>query len=344
MSRHATATKESLITGTTRSSGAGSAADGTVGALGEFGLIAALTARLPSGPLVDLGPGDDAAVVRAPDGRVVATTDVLVEGVHFRRDWSTAVDVGHKAAAQSLADVAAMGAEPTTLLVGLAVPSDVEVEWVLGLADGLAEECAVVGASVVGGDVVRSATLTIAVTALGDLHGRSAVTRAGALPGDLVAVCGKLGWAAAGLAVLTRGFRSPRIVVDAHRRPAPPYDAGPSAADAGATAMCDVSDGLLADLGHLAEASDVSIDLDGAALVPDVPLAELAPALGVDASTWVLGGGEDHALVATFRTRKALKKAGTQWRQIGVVAAGAPTVTIGGVEPAIGQRGHDHFR
>src|SRR6478609_6818329 len=169
MSDHATRTEAIPITGTPGSTG--TPARGSVGELGEFALISAITARLEQGAHVELGPGDDAAVVRIGGGRVVATTDVLVEGNHFRRDWSTALDIGHKAAAQNLADVAAMGARPTTLLVGLALPPDVEVAWVTALADGLAEECALVGASVAGGDIVRSNVVTISVTALGELVG-----------------------------------------------------------------------------------------------------------------------------------------------------------------------------
>src|SRR3954469_2673010 len=161
---------------------------GTVGELGEFGLIRELTSRLTSTPAVRLGPGDDAAVVAAPDRRGVATTDLLVEGRHFRRDWSTAYDVGRKAAAQNLADIAAMGATPTALLVGLACPPDTTVEWCEQLADGLRDEAALVGAGVVGGDVVRSDVVTVAVSALGDLQGRPPVTRAGARPGDVVVV------------------------------------------------------------------------------------------------------------------------------------------------------------
>ena len=181
-------------------------APGTVGALGEFGLIQAVAARLPQGRGVLLGPGDDAAIVASPDGRTVVTVDLLVEGRHFRRDWSSAADVGHKAAAQNLADVAAMGARPHSLVVGLGVPAELPVDWVLELADGLQAECATVGASVVGGDLVRSDAVTIAVTALGDLGGRDPVTRSGARPGDVVALVGRLGWAAGGTAVLTRGF------------------------------------------------------------------------------------------------------------------------------------------
>ncbi len=291
----------------------------TVGELGEFGLVAELAALFPPGPAVLLGPGDDAALVAAGDARVVATTDLLVEGRHFRRDWSDPSDVGRKAAAQSLADVAAMGAAPTALLVGLACPAELPVDWVLSLADGLREECEGVGASVAGGDVVLSSVLTVAVTALGSLQGRDPVTRAGAQPGDVVAVAGRLGWAAAGLAVLSRGFRSPRTLVAAHRRPTPPYDQGPVAAALGATAMIDVSDGLVQDLGHVAAASGVLVDIAAAGLdIPDA-FVNTARALGADPLVWILSGGEDHALVACFPPSVDLP---APWRVIGRVAEG----------------------
>src|SRR5690349_24403629 len=138
-------------------------ADATARDVGEFGLIAQVIARLGTAPHVLLGPGDDAAVVAAPDGRVVATTDVLVEGVHFRRDWSSAYDVGRKAAAANLADVAAMGAVGTALLVGLVAPAHLSLGWVTGLADGLRDEAALVGAAVVGGDTVRGESVVVSV-------------------------------------------------------------------------------------------------------------------------------------------------------------------------------------
>jgi thiamine-monophosphate kinase len=242
----------------------------TVARTGEFGLIAKVTARLSAGPATLLGPGDDAAVVAAPDGRVVASTDVLVEGRHFRRDWSSARDVGHRAAAANLADIAAMGAVPTALLVALCAPTNLEVRWAEELADGLAAEAALVGASVVGGDMSASPTLTIAVTALGDLGGGDPVVRSGARPGDVVAVNGRLGYAAAGYTVLSRGFRTPKVLVEAFRRPEVPYPAGPAAARLGVTAMIDVSDGLISDLGHVATASGVGIDVTRDAFaVPD---------------------------------------------------------------------------
>ncbi|MBI1377736.1 MAG: thiamine-phosphate kinase [Frankiales bacterium] len=312
---------------------------GTVGELGEFGLVAAVASRFPLTADVLVGPGDDAAVVAAPDGRVVASTDLLVEGRHFRRDWSSAHDVGRKAAAQNLADVVATGARPTVLLVGLGVPPDLPADWALGLADGLAEECALVGATVVGGDVVRSDSVVVAVTALGDLEGRDPVTRGGARPGDVVALAGRVGWAAAGLAVLGRGFRSPRVLVDAHRVPQPPYAAGPAAARAGATAMIDVSDGLVQDAGHLARASGVVVDLDPGLLPADGPVAEAASAFNLDPRGWVLGGGDDHALLAAFPAGTTLPEG---FRAVGAVREGEPAVLVGG-EPYAGAAGHDHF-
>jgi thiamine-monophosphate kinase len=328
----------------------------TVRVVGEFGVIDRVVARSGTAAAAEVGPGDDAAVVRAPDRRVVVTTDVLVEGRHFRRDWSSAEDVGHKAAAANLADVAAMGATATALLVGLACPPDTPTGWLEEVAAGMAEECAPLGAAVVGGDLVAAApdsgAVVLSVTALGDLGGRAPVLRSGARPGDVVALAGRLGWSACGLAVLRRGFTSPAAVVAAHRRPQPPYAAGPAAAEAGATAMCDVSDGLLADAGHLADESGVVLDLDRAALVraclePPGPLQQVASALGADPMGWVLTGGEDHALLATFPPETALPDG---WTRIGVVSDGPPAVRVGGEPADVAARavgaegtGHVHF-
>ncbi len=369
----------------------------TLAEVGEFGLITALSAWLPPGPRTLVGIGDDAAVLATPDGRVVATTDFLLEGRHFRRDWSGAADVGHKAAARSLADLAAMGAEPSALLVALAAPGDLPVSWARELAEGLAAECARAGAHVIGGDTARAEQVLLAVTGLGDLAGRAPVRRSGAAPGDLVAVAGVLGLAAAGLALLMAGLPHDDLVAE-HLRPAPPYDAGPEAADLGATAMIDVSDGLLADLGHVAAASGVRIDLESAALRPgdrlvtaaravrgaarhvssartdrvtrpgaadpppgqDAPRLE-APRLGaprleaprleaprLGALRWVLSGGEDHSLAATFPAGTRLPP---RWRVIGTVYPGeghpgqgprGPGVVVDG-QPWAQTPGWDHF-
>jgi thiamine-monophosphate kinase len=313
---------------------------GTVAELGEFGLIERLTAGRVQPPSTLLGPGDDAAVVATPDGRVVAATDVLVEGVHFRFDWSTPEQIGRKAAAVNLIDVAAMGAVPTALLVGMAAPPGASAAAVKGLFDGIWREAGEVRAGVVGGDTVSADRLVISVTALGDLQGREPVTRAGARPGDIIALCGRLGWAAAGLAVLGRGFRSPAAVVNAHRVPEPPYQAGPQAAACGATAMIDVSDGLLADLGHIAAASGVAIDVRSASLPVPQRLLDVSSALGADPLHWVLAGGEDCALVAAFPSARSVP---TGWSQIGVVDAGSGVLVNG--QPYEGpDTGWQHWR
>ncbi|WP_016700987.1 thiamine-phosphate kinase [Actinoalloteichus spitiensis] len=311
----------------------------TVAGLGEFGFIERITGGRPQPSTTLLGPGDDAAVVAAPDGRVVTSTDVLVEGVHFRLDWSSPEQVGAKAVAVNVADVAAMGAVPTGLLVGLACPPTLTAEIADRMTEGMWQEASRAGVGVVGGDVVSAGSIVISVTALGSLQGREPVTRSGARVGDVVAVRGRLGWSAAGLAVLSRGFRSPGTVVGAHRCPQPPYQAGPEAALAGATAMIDVSDGLLADLGHIAASSSVAIDIWSERMEVHQRLVDVASALGSDPLHWVLTGGEDHALAATFPSAAALPPG---WRVIGTVREGSG-VTVNGrtyEQPA----GWEHWR
>ncbi|MEV3934651.1 thiamine-phosphate kinase [Glycomyces sp. NPDC049804] len=310
----------------------------TVAEVGEFRLIERFTRHFATTPAVVLGPGDDAAVVTVPDGRVVACTDMLVEGNHFRRDWCSAADVGHKAAAANFADIAAMGARPTALLAAVAAPQDLPAEWLEGLASGLAAEAAAVGAAVIGGDTTRGDLLTVTVTALGDLEGREPVTRSGARPGDVLALAGRIGWAAAGLNVLSRGFRSPGALVGAYRRPQPPYPAGRDAALMGVHAMIDVSDGLLADVGHVADDSGVAIDVDTAALPVPEPMRNAAEALGADARRWLLSGGEDHALAGVFPPDVLLPEG---WRRIGTVTEGAG-VTVDG-HRWTGPTGWEHF-
>jgi thiamine-monophosphate kinase len=323
---------------------------GSVADLGEWGVIAALAARMPPGPLTSVGIGDDAAVVGAPSGSVVAAVDMLLEGRHFLLSWSSAYDIGVKAAARSLADIAAMGAVPTALLVALAAPGTLPAQWALDLASGLAFEAGRAGAGVAGGDTARADSVLLSVTALGDLGGRPPVRRAGAAAGDMVAVAGPLGHSAAGYALLAAGVTAVPELAAAHRRPAPPYDAGPEAARLGATAMIDVSDGLVADLGHVAEASGVWIDIDSPALALGDPLTRAAAALPQVSRTaaadslplqWALTGGEDHSLVATFPPGTALP---ARWRVIGTVRpGGAPgSVTVDG-EPYRGRGGWEHF-
>lgn len=317
------------------------ASDPSVGALSEAAVLAAIRARL-GGSSALVGPGDDAAVIAVPDGRVVATTDTLVHGPDFRLAWSSAFDLGWKAAAVNLADIAAMGARPTALLVALAMPDDTRLSFVEGLADGLRAACDALapGCAVEGGDLTVSDTLTIAVTALGSLDGRVPVLRSGARPGDVVTIAGELGRAARGLALLFARFRDAAgtpIAIDpaaldvaqatdvaAQLRPSPPIGLGPVAAAAGATALMDVSDGLVLDATRMAQASGVTIVLDAATVGPE-------PALS---------GGEDHGLLATFAPHADLPEG---FQTIGRVARAGGAPLLVGETPPTGRGGWDPY-
>ncbi|MTE24711.1 thiamine-phosphate kinase [Microbacterium sp. ZXX196] len=311
--------------------------------LTESDILARILARTGRASAARVGPGDDAAVLET-SGSVVVTTDTLIEGPDFRRAWSSGYDLGWKACAVNLADVAAMGARPTALVVALGLPGDLPIADVEAMADGFREACEALapGCAVVGGDLTQSAALTIAVTALGDTEGREPVLRSGAAAGEIVALAGEMGQAAAGLRVLFSRFcdeagRATPLdraelaadedrLVAAQLRPQPPVGLGPFAARAGATAMMDVSDGLARDAGRLARASGVGLDFDAGALGPD-PQAALA-------------GGEDHALLATFPEGPLPPG----FRAIGrVVAAGASDVLLDG-QPHAGGSGWDPYR
>ena len=285
------------------------APDDTLQGIGEVATLRRIFPRLPHSTATIVGPGDDAALLAAPDGRYVVTTDMMIAGPDFRWAWSSATDVGWKAAASNLADVAAMGARPTAMVVAIAAPADTLVAVLEQVADGFREACDALapGCGVVGGDLSVSDAFTLAVTAFGDLDGRDPVLRSGARPGDVVALAGSVGAAARGLAALFRdgvddagapdaaravavADRVPEVALQ--RRPQPPVAAGVAAALAGATAMLDVSDGLALDAGRIAEASGVRLDLAASALGDD-PAAALA-------------GGEDHALLACFPAGVAL--------------------------------------
>lgn len=312
----------------------------TLGSIGESAVLARIFPRLPAAEVAIVGPGDDAAVLAAPDGRYVVTTDTMSQGPDFRRAWSSPFQLGWKAAATNLADVAAMGARPTALVVALIAPAATPVTELEEFADGLREACAALapGCGVVGGDLSVADTLTLAITAFGSLDGRAPVLRSGARVGDTVAVSGLLGYAGAGLAALfERGVDAagepstdaaaalrPALdaVLDAQLVPHPPVGDGVFAAVSGATAMLDVSDGLVLDARRIAGASAVGIELAAAAL--DDPAV---------ARERILFGGEDHALLATFPAGAELPGG---FRAIGSVVPGSG-VTLDG-EP-IEQRG-----
>lgn len=310
----------------------------SLAAVGEFAVIDRLVRGRQQPEAVLLGPGDDAAIVRAADGRIVVSTDMLVEGRHFRLDWSTPIEVGRKAIAQNAADIEAMGARPTAFVVAFGAPGDTAADDVSALSDGMWQEARAMGAGIAGGDLVSAPQWVIAVTALGELDGRAAVLLSGASPGDTVAVRGELGQSAAGHALWLNAIDGYDELRQRHLVPQVPYGSGRAAAEAGATAMTDVSDGLLADLGHLARASGVGLELAQADLVADRDAVAQAAALtGDDPWQWVLGGGEDHALVATF---PGPVPAG--WRRIGVVVDGPPRVLVDG-QPWSGTQGWQSF-
>jgi thiamine-monophosphate kinase len=313
--------------------------DRTLADVSEESLLDAIFPLLAGGPAVTVGPGDDTAVLESTGGSLIATTDAMVRGRDWRDEWSTARDVGAKVVAQNLADVAAMGGRSTGLLVTLVADPATPVDWVLDLARGVADTAGPAGATVLGGDLssAPAGTLVVSVTALGTLDGRPPVLRSGARPGDVLAVAGTLGLAAAGWRLLEAGRpdADPEAVA-LQRCPRPPLAQGPAAADAGATAMLDLSDGLLRDAARLARASSVRLDLHTAELAQD--LARLEPTLGrADALECILAGGEEHSLLACFPRDTQLPPG---WRVVGGVAGGEGVTVDGEPQQA---RGWDHF-
>ncbi len=304
----------------------------TLQRIGEFAVIDRLVRGRRQPGAVLLGPGDDAALVSASDGRTLISTDVLVQDRHFRLDWSTPHDVGRKAIAQNAADIEAMGGRPTAFVAGFAAPGDTPAALVDALVDGMWDEARGIGAGIVGGDLVSSPLWVLSVTVLGDLDGRAPVLRSGAKAGSVIAVTGELGRSAAGYSLWDRRIGGGTDGFDELRRrhlvPQPPYGQGAAAAAAGAQAMIDVSDGLVADLRHMAEASGVGIDVSTAALAADRDaVAAAAAATGADPLGWVLGGGEDHALAACFAG-----PAPAGWRVVGRVLDGPARVLVDGAE------------
>lgn len=309
----------------------------TLGEIGESEALSRIIPLLPQAPSVTLGPGDDSAILTVSDSRVVISTDMMIEGPDFRWDWSDPQQVGWKAIASNAADIAAMGATPTAFQISVAAPESTPIGVLLGIARGINAAITALAplAGVSGGDLSRAPVVTLSVTVLGDLGGRSPVTRSGARPGDALAHAGELGLSHRGLTALqgAKGDRGAIATLKAsdpavthHLAPRPPIHWGVVAADAGATAMMDVSDGLWMDATRMAIASGVLIELS-----PDYPWD--------DAS---LRGGEDHGLLAAFPPGAALPEG---FAVIGSIREGSPEpgVVLEGVDMGSTPTGWDPF-
>jgi thiamine-monophosphate kinase len=299
--------------------------------MGEFELLARIRERLPaSGPRTHLGSGDDAAIT-LPRGATATSVDALVDGVHFRRDLAGPAQIGHKALATALSDLAAMGAETGEAYVVLGLPPDFSEKECIELLDGMAALAREVGTELAGGDLTRSDQLFLAVTVVGHASDpETLVRRTGARPGDALVLTGEVGGAAAGLELLEqRRAGANRALVERQLEPTPRLAAGRALALVGATAMIDLSDGLGGDAAHLAQASGIKLKIDAAA----VPLAPAAVALSEATGRepwWLLSGGEDYELLACMppaqleqATTEVMSKGGVALTQVGEVQAGS---------------------
>lgn len=315
----------------------------SVGDLGESGLLDLIGRRLPSGFPGDLGPGDDAAVVAVPSARMVLSADMLVEGVDFDLSYWSGGDIGWKAVAVNVSDIAAMGARPAHLLASIGMPAYTSVGVFEGVLDGMIEAASAAGATIVGGDISGASELVLSVAITGSCE-RDPVLRSSAAPGQVLCVTGSLGGSAGGLAVLQG--RTPGPAPGArqrHLRPPLRVDEGAALAECGATAMIDVSDGFGLDLSRLLESSGAGCRVDPAAIPIDPSIAHLPDALEL-----ALGGGEDFELIAALpesnvgRAVEALDALGTALAVVGEVSEGEMLL---GQEPLQGSRyGWEHLR
>jgi thiamine-monophosphate kinase len=301
--------------------------------VGEFELLARVRERLPPPPpRVRLGSGDDAAIV-VPGGATATSVDALVDGVHFRREWMSLAQIGRKALAVALSDLAAMGAEPGEAYVVLGVPADLDEDGCLELLDGLATLAADTGTTLAGGDVTRAPALGLAITVVGHAAApERLVSRGGANPGDALVVTGELGGAAAGLLLLEdpalrshfdphSGRKYDRNLTPRYLEPRPRLEEGRALAATGATATIDLSDGLGGDARHLAAASEVGLRIEAGSLPLAAGVAEVAAAAGRDPLRLAVSGGEDYELLA------ALPPERFEEATAALAAAGGPKLT-----------------
>jgi thiamine-monophosphate kinase len=305
----------------------------------EAGLIARLRDLFHTSfqTQVQVGIGDDAAVIKSSNNKLVATVDMAVEDIHFNKKWSTPFQIGAKLTTANLADIFAMGAIPKYLLVAAGISELDNSETVTELAKGIRSVADKFEVTVIGGDLSKSEKMTLSITALGELSGQP-ILRSGARVGDLIYLSSLTGLSAAGLAILNRELDRPRYVVEAHLNP---KLVAPDKLIKVATSMCDVSDGLATDAAHLSYASNVNFNLskDLISQAADFKdLAELAKELNEDVFDWILTGGEDHFFLATVGKENESNELGIQ---IGSVGKGEGKLILDGVE--IKKTGYQHF-
>ena len=291
--------------------------------------------NFPAG--IEVGIGDDAAVLTGIKNKLVATTDMAVEDIHFRTAWSSPFQIGAKLATANLADLFAMGATPKYLLVAAALPNKVAADFIDELAKGIRSVADNFEVAVIGGDLSQAEKIALSITALGELEGKP-ITRGGAQVGDHIYVSELPGLSAAGLAILGRGLNRPRYVVEAHLNP---KLVAPHELIKVATAMCDISDGISVDAANIARASNVNISLDRSlisAASAFADLAELAKELNEDVFDWILNGGEDHFYLAAVNPKDASNELGVK---IGEIVAGDGKVLLDNQE--VKRAGYQHF-
>ena len=271
---------------------------------------------------VEIGIGDDAAVVKTSE-RTAITTDIAVEGTHFRTSWSSAFDIGRKITAANLADIYAMGGSPRFLVAAVTLTGDETMEWIEELAEGIAHEASSCGAYVVGGDLAKASYKSISITAIGQID--TAITRSGAQVGDSIYISSLPGWSAAGLAIIEKDLEND---IAAHAvaefcAPTVDYSAAVQFSNGKATSMCDISDAFIIQAEQLATASGVQFAIDKE-LIGNHPefgtLSELADSQGVDVWQWILAGGEDHVFLATGSELEGFR--------IGTVQSGAGVIGV----------------
>ena len=322
----------------------------TVGDTGEFGIIERISRTLQSSPTVVTGAGDDCAVLRFGERLMLVSCDMFIENVHFQRDYAAADEIGWKAAASCLSAIAAMGGQPMFVLTALACPADTKAHYIETLYRGVSAVVSRFGAVIVGGDTsVSHQGIMLDLTVVGQAVGNRCLTRRGARPGDVLAVTGPLGLAAAGLHALRNGYDAP-VLCRAHKQPRPRVPEGQwLCSQPFAHAMIDISDGLAQDAGHIAESSHMGVNIDPAKLVVTPELRAYCDEHGLDPLEFILHGGEDYELAFAMEEEhsgKAIEAFGNEFRT-NVSVLGEFTTEWTGVRlegNPLPAKGYDHFQ